>query len=323
MKTMERRKLTGTDLILSPICYGTATFGADLTGKKLDACINAFRDTGGNFFDTAHCYACWLPAGAGCSERALGDYMRRNGKGDLVIGTKGGHPSADGYRKTEHWLSPSRIEADIDDSLGRLGLDTLALYWLHRDDTRLPSGEIIETLNGEIRRGRIRYIAASNWRVERIAEANAYAAKHRLRGFVASQPEWNLAHKNTPNPDPRTDTTHGTTTRFLEAPDVAWHRESRLPVIPYTSTAGGYFATDGRKGRPSYDNPVSRHRLARARALARELDVTPGQIALAWLLNQPFPVFPIIGTHNPAHLRDAVEASHIRLTPEAMAALTQ
>ena len=321
---MKRRLIKGTDLIVSRLCYGTATFGADVRGKKVDACINAFRDAGGNFLDTAHCYAYWLPYGAaGCSECALGDYIRRNGKGDLVIGTKGGHTGAPGYRRTDHWLSASRVEADIDDSLGRLGLETLDLFWLHRDDTRVPAAAIVEMLNREIERGRIRHLGASNWRIGRIAEANDYAARHGLQGFVASQQEWNLASKNSPNPDPHKDASHGAEMLFLEESDVAWHRQSGLTVIPYTATACGYFATGGRKARAAYDNPVSRNRLARTQTLARELQATAGQIALAWLLNQRFPVFPIIGTHSLQHLREAVAAAGIRLTLKQMASLLE
>jgi aryl-alcohol dehydrogenase-like predicted oxidoreductase len=319
MQPMERRHLAGTDLNVSLICCGTMSFGADLCGKELDAHIARFRDAGGNFFDSAHCYAFWLPSGAGSSECALGQYIRRNGRGDLLIGTKGGHPGVPGYRRTEHWLSPERIEADVDDSLGRLGVDEIDLFWLHRDDTRLPAGEIIETLNLEIDHGRIRHLGASNWRTDRIADANAYAAAHGLRGFVASQPEWSLASKNTRNPDPLQDTSHGTAMLFLEDGDIAWHRQSRLPVIPYTPTAGGFFASGGRRNQAACDNPISRARLARACALAAEMNVSPGQIALAWLLCQEFPVFPISGTHNPGHLRENLGSVGICLTAEQTA----
>ena len=312
---MDRRPLPGTDLAVSPICYGTGSFGADVQAEQIDALLRLYRDAGGNFIDTAHCYAFWLPAGAGCSECALGAYMRRNGRGDLVVATKGGHPGAAGYRTVEHWLSPARIEADIDDSLGRLGLDTIDLYWLHRDETSRPVVEIIETLNSEVRRGRIRWLGASNWRPARIAAANAYAAAHGLRGFAASQPEWSLAKKNTANPDPATDTSNGAAMLFLEEPDQEWHRRSGLPVVAYTSTAGGYFASGGTRAKQAYDNPVSRGRMARATALAAEQGGTPGQIALAWLLHQSFPVFPILGTRDLNHLREDLGAAHVSLAP--------
>ncbi len=318
---LRRQLLDGTDLVVSPICYGAAAFGEALRGRELDVCIRTYRDAGGNFFDTAHCYSFWLPAGAGSSERALGEYIRRNGKGDLVIGTKGGHPPAHDYPRSDHWLAPSQIDADIDDSLARLGLETLDLYWLHRDDTRETVGEIIETLNAQMRRGRIRHIGASNWRTIRIAEANRYASAHGLRGFVASQPEWNLAYKNQRNPDPQTEQSHGAAMLFLEEPDVAWHQRSRLPVIPYSATAGGYFATCGQRAAAAYDNDITRARLACAQKIAKALGVATGQIALAWLLNQTFQVIPIIGATNLEHLREDLHAGSLHLDAQQIAAL--
>ena len=318
---MRRRLLPGTDLEVSALCYGTGGFGTQCRGDDLDRRIDAFRAAGGNFLDTAHCYAVWLPGGDGASERAIGDYVRRRGKGDLVIATKGGHPTMPGYRVTDAWLSPGRVAADIDDSLGRLGIETIDLYWLHRDDTRVPVADIVETLNAEVRRGRIRHLGASNWRASRIAEANAYAAAHGLRGFCASQPEWNLAHKNVSDAQ-RHDTT-GTAMLFLPAEDEAWHRRTGFPLIPYTSNAGGYFASAGSRASAAYDNPVSQARLARCRQLTEQLEATPGQIALAWLLAQEFPVFPIIGTLDLEHLRETLAAASLHLTPSQAAWLPQ
>jgi len=314
---MQRRRLPGTDLNVSALCYGTGGFGTALRDAELDLRIRAFRDAGGNFFDTAHCYAFWVAGGDGASERALGDYLRRNGRGDLVIGTKGGHISAPNYRQVENWLSPGRISADIDDSLARLGLDTLDFYWLHRDDTRLQPGEIIETLNAEIHRGRIRFLGASNWRAARIAAANDYATAHGLQGFAASQPEWNLARKNIPDAV-RNDTT-GTAALYLPDKDLEWHRQTGFPLVPYSSTACGYFGSGGVRAREAYDGALSQARLSHCRKLAAELNATPGQIALAWLLNQTFPVFPIIGTLTVEHLREAAGATAIRLTPQQVA----
>ena len=172
----------------------------------------------------------------------------------------------------------------------------------------MPVGEIIQTLNAEIARGRLRYIAASNWPVRRIQEANEFAKAHGLAGFVASQPQWNLAH---PNGDPPTVEP---SCKFLLAADVVWHASAKLPVIPYSSTAGGYFATDGQSNAGNFDNPVSRARLGRAKELAAQLGRTPNQIALAYLMNQEFPVIPIIGTTDVEHMKDAFGAVDVKLT---------
>ncbi|NQU09616.1 aldo/keto reductase, partial [bacterium] len=265
-------------------------------------------------FDTAHCYSFFEPGGTGASELALADYFRRRGGfGDAVIATKGGHPSAPGYRTVDRYLSPERLAADIDDSLGRLGIDCIDLYWLHRDDLRLEVGEIVEALNHEIKKGRIRYLGASNWTAARIDAANRYATTHGWRGFVGSQPEWCLAHPNADVRPPRL------LVHFFDDADARWHEQSQIPVVPYTSTAGGYFATGGQAAREGFDNPTSRARLARVEELAKQFGRPPSQIATAYLTSQPFPVIPILGTKRVDHLRDAMCSLEVKLTPEQVA----
>ena len=303
--TMLRHTIPDTDLEVSALCYGTAQWGHAVVGRHLDELVNAFRDAGGNFIDTAHCYACWTPEGAGVSERAVADYLRRNGgQGEMIVATKGGHPSWPGYRTVDRYMSAGRVEADIDDSLARLDRDCLDLYLLHRDDPRMEIGEIIEYLNVEVSRGRIRHFGASNWTSARIDEANAYAAAHKLQGFVISEPQWSLACRN-PVGDP--------TLQFLDEADHAWHSRSQMPIMPYASTAGGYFATRGQSRAEQFDNPTSRGRLLRAQCLAAELGCTPNQVALAYLKHQPFPAVPIIGTKDLRHLDDAIGALQVKL----------
>jgi len=161
---MTTRTLPGTTLRLSAFCYGTAELGATVCGAAADRLINAFRDAGGNFLDTAHVYACWTDAGAGSSERAIAAYFRRNGgRNQMIVATKGGHMPFASYVHSERYPSAAALADDI------------------RDDPRLPVAEIIETMNAEIRQGRIRYLGASNWQVARIAAANAYARARVLR----------------------------------------------------------------------------------------------------------------------------------------------
>jgi aryl-alcohol dehydrogenase-like predicted oxidoreductase len=274
----------------------------------MDRLYETFREAGGNFFDTAHCYCFWLPDGNGTSERTLGDVLRRHHDRDnVVIGTKGGHPAVEpGYPRPDAYLSPPVIASDIQESLERLGVEYIDLYFLHRDDLRVPVVEVIEMMNVEVKRGRIRYFGASNWLTTRIAEANAYADAHRLHGFVMSQPRWTLAH---PTPAPRPGF-------FLTEEDEAWHTRQQMPVVVYSPTACGYFASDGQRAGAAFDNPVSRARLQRVKDLAAQLAATPNQIALAWLLSQPFTVMPILGTSNLEHQADALGAATLQLTAE-------
>ncbi len=317
---MQMQTLGQTGLTLSSLCYGTMQFGQDMEPARRDRLMDAFRAAGGNFFDTAHCYCSWLPSGAGASERILGEYIkRRNCRDAVVIATKGAHPSIPGYRKVEQYMSAGRIAADIDDSLGRMQVDCIDLFWLHRDDPRVPVGEIIDMLNAEVARGRIRYYGGSNWTAERLEEANGYAEKHAVPGFAASQPRWNLAC-GAAEPEGAKRLEPGVLLALSEA-DAEWHGQSQLPVIPYAPTANGFFATGG--ARPeSCRTPRGLARLAAARQVAADIGATVNQVALAWLLHQPFPVFPILGTSDPDHLDDALGAVTVTLTPEQLCRLT-
>jgi aryl-alcohol dehydrogenase-like predicted oxidoreductase len=310
--TLPIRHLPGTDLRVSALCQGAVPFGMSVTGEEGDRLFGAFLDAGGNFFDTAHCYCCWLEGGDGVSERTLGEMVRRFGVRDrVVIATKGGHPDIPPvYVGREHYLSPEVVGRDLDGSLQRLGMDHVDLYYLHRDDARAPVGEVIDMLNAEIDRGKIRYLGCSNWPVARIAAANAYAAEHGLQGFAVSQPQFSLAKFNfEPGEDP--------TLRSLTGDDIAWHTETGLPAIAFSSTACGYFAGSTRENAVAqFDNPVSQSRRARARQLAAELGCTPHQAAIAYLTNQKFITIPILGTASVEHLREAVGATSIKLTEE-------
>ena len=296
---LRQHQLSDTDLQLSSFCCGLG----DLFARPLaesDALLDAFVEAGGNFFDSAHCYSFWLPGGNGLSEIGIGDYLRRRGLTDVVVATKGGHPSAPGYRSVENYLSPQRIGADIDDSLGRLQCDTIALYYLHRDDVRVPVGEIMDALNEEIGRGRLRALGASNWSVERIAAANSYARAHNLEPFVISQPRWSLA------------TAHNGASDLVDADDqVGWYQQNNFAVAPYSPTAHGFF--DGNET-AAYRSPQNVARRERAEQLARKYKATPGQIALAWLRGQGFSVFPIVGTSRVERLREALRADELQLT---------
>src|SRR4051794_1197909 len=140
---MKQHAIPRTQLTVSSLCLGTGSFGTGVKGAEMERLYALFREAGGNFFDTAHCYAFWIEGGLGASERGLGECIRRFGDREaVVIGTKGGHPdNGPSYRRSDRYLAPEVIAADVSDSLERLGVDTIDLYFLHRDDPRVPVGE--------------------------------------------------------------------------------------------------------------------------------------------------------------------------------------
>jgi aryl-alcohol dehydrogenase-like predicted oxidoreductase len=302
-----------TELTVSPIALGLGDFGTRVSGRASRRLLEAYLAQGGNFVDTAHCYSAWLPDGAGRSERELGRCLAELSCRDaLVVATKGGHPAfAPYYHRAEHYLAPEVVRADVDESLARLGIECIDLYYLHRDDARVPVGEVIDSLNEEIARGRVRYLGASNWSVARIEAANAYAAAEGRVGFCISEVHFSLAEPSWPMTD-------DPTVRHLTATDRAWHARSGLPVAAYSPTARGFMA-----GRPEveaeYAQPPNLARRERARELATQLGCTPTQVALAWLMHQPFPVVPITGTNDLAHLAEVVGASEVELSDQQVA----
>ncbi|GIV18762.1 MAG: aldo/keto reductase [Armatimonadota bacterium] len=309
---MQRVWIPDTSLNVSRLCLGTGVFGARIKGDNATQVVEEYLRLGGNFLDTAHCYAFWEPEGeAGCSERELGRILRDLGvREQVVLATKGAHPDGGPkYPRPARYLSPEVMTQDIAESLQRLQVDTIDLYYLHRDDSRVPVDEIVDALNEHIRAGHIRYLGASNWRTERIEQANRYAAQRGLQGFVISQVQWSLAAPNWQmGEDP--------TVRYVTPEDAEWYAQAGIPIAAYTSTAQGYFAGTSKGEEQFGHNPVNAARRERALQLAQQLGVTPTQVALAWLLHQKPLTIPIFMTGNLQHLRECMSAAEVRLTPE-------
>jgi aryl-alcohol dehydrogenase-like predicted oxidoreductase len=308
---MKRITLPNTNLVVSQLAYGTASYDGtfpDADGLKLFA---KYLESGGNFIDTAHCYCFWVPGGEGASERFVAKAVREFGRDGLVIATKGGHIGMNGYPRPDSFLDPVLVDKDFAESLERLGLPSVDIYYLHRDDPRVPAEEIIESLNDHVKAGRTRYLGASNWSVARTLTANAHAVRNGLQPFVVLQNQWSLAQ---PNPF---DITSPGAIRYIERSELEALEANQIPVVPFSPTANGYFATDGARG-GHYESPENRRRLLAVQALAAKHGATTNQIALAYLINQPFPVIPILGTLNLDHLEDAIGAPSIELTTDEL-----
>ena len=179
---------------VSEICLGADGFGSKLDRDTAFRMLDAFRDAGGNFVDTANIYARDFAEGYSRSERILGEYLASRGKDSLVIATKGAHPDP----KTMHTPRVTRecIEKDLDESLLSLGLDCIDIYYLHRDDPAMPIGEILEILDDFRKMGKIKRYAGSNYSVERVREASEYARTHGIPGFSFISNMWSPASQN-------------------------------------------------------------------------------------------------------------------------------
>lgn len=311
---MRSTPIPHTDLAPSTICLGSSNFGNGIAPADAFQLLDAYVGLGGNFIDTAAVYANWLPGETNSSEKTIGRWLARSGqRSRLVLATKGAHPELATMHISR--MSPAEIVDDLETSLGNLQTDWLDLYWLHRDDTARSVAEIIDTLHSQVVAGKIRYFGCSNWRVERIAAAQACAQQKGITGFVANQMRWSLAEI-----DPAA--VGDPTTVAMDGETLAYHRRTGLAAIPYSSQAGGYFQklAEGREIRPGqqkvYGRPENRERLVRLQSLSAQSGYSISQLVLGYLINQPFATIPIVGCRTVAQVEDSMSAGDVRLTAE-------
>lgn len=288
-------RLPGTELEVSRICLGGNRFGATLDQDASFALLDDFFDAGGNFIDTAKVYADWMPdIERSTSEKTIGRWLASRGLLDRVtVATKGGHPILD---DPEHRrLDSASLREDAERSRDNLGVQAVAIFYLHRDDPNRPVTEILASLEDMRRDGLIRHYAASNWSAARLAAASRAATQHGWQGFIANQPEWSLATRNP-----------GSAAADLIAMDrdmFAWHQEHSIVAIPYSSQARGYFdkVASGRLDEgtaEAYDDDRNRALADRLTEVATNTGATPTQIMLALMMKAPFPVIPVVGCHS-------------------------
>jgi aryl-alcohol dehydrogenase-like predicted oxidoreductase len=309
--------LPGTDLAVSRIALGSSAIGTEVSRPDSFAILDAFVEAGGTFVDTAHVYANWAPGEKHRSEKTIGAWLKATGLRDrIVLATKGGHP--DPATPMVSRLSPAEIVGDLDSSLECLGVERVDLYWLHRDQPSRPVGEMLDALHEQVLLGKIRYIGCSNWRPARIREAQAYAAKHGITPFVASQIHWSLA---VPNPGV-VEWDHAA----MDDEAAAFYASAGLAVVGFTSQARGFFTKAGEGGmaslrpelRSAFWNPANLARLRRARELASQLGTTVTAVVLAYIASHAFVGIPIIGPVTLEQARDSLRDCDLTLTPEML-----
>ncbi|SHF26435.1 Predicted oxidoreductase [Seinonella peptonophila] len=270
--------------------------------------LDRFIELGGTTFDTAFHYR--------HSEKALGKWIEsRNIRDQVTILTKGCHPTRE--FPTQPRVNPQAIYEDLMGSLERLQTDYVDLYALHRDDPTVPVGELLEALNQWIEKGTIRAIGASNWKLDRIIEANQYAAQHQLIPFTFTSPNLSLAKCNRPRWEGCVS---------ADQTMIQWHKQNQVPLLSWSSQAGGFFSGrftpedhSNQEMVEVYYNDDNWERFARAKQLAEQKQVTPIQIALAYVLNQPFATAALIGPENADELISSFEGAQLKLTEKEVA----
>lgn len=296
---------------MSPLCLGGNPFGWTADARTSFAVLDAYAEAGGNFIDTADRYTFHLPGNSGGeSETIIGRWLRSRGCRDrMVIATKvGALPGLDN-------LAPETIRRAAEDSLRRLGVDHIDLYFAHVDDPGTPLAETLAAFDALVRAGTVRYIAASNFTPDRLAESLGTSAREGFAAYVALQAEYNLVQREGYE-------------RSL-APIVAG---TGLACLPYVALARGFLTGKYRPGGPEVDSPRAGqarvHLSGTGPAVLAALDevaaahrTTLAAVALAWLAAQPTVATPIAGARNPTQLTELLPFLSLRLTGDELALL--
>ena len=315
---MEFTNLGKTGLKVSRICLGMMTYGSTqwrrwvLDEEESRPFIQRALELGINFFDTADVYS------LGRSEEILGkavrDFARRE---EVVVATKVYFPMGEG--PNQRGLSRVHIFNAIDASLRRLGMDYVDLYQIHRWDPETPIEETLEALHDVVKSGKARYIGASSMYAWQFARCLYLADLHGWTRFVSMQNHYNLVY------------------REEEREMIPLCRAEGVGIIPWSPLARGFLA--GNRSREEWGSTTRAKTddfaqsmyfqdtdfevVARVVEFAGRRGVSPAQVALAWLLQQPGVTAPIVGASKMNHLEEAIAALEIELSEEEIASLQE
>lgn len=316
---MEYVKLGKTGLDVSPICLGCMSFGSAegwvhnpwaLSEEDSRTIIRRALELGVNFFDTANVYA------KGVSEEILGRAIRDFADRDrVVVATKVRGRMHDG--PNGEGLSRKAILSQIDKSLQRLGMDYVDLYIIHRWDYNTPIEETMAALHEVVASGKARYIGASAMYAWQFQRALHVAEKNGWTRFVSMQNHYNLIY------------------REEEREMMPLCAAEGVASTPYSPLASGRLARNLAESTTRYEaDPIAKGKydataeadrqvIERVAEIAAQRGVLMAHVSLAWMLQKPPVVAPVIGATKLSHLEAAVDSLAVKLTAEEMAFLEE
>ena len=271
------------------------------------AMFDHFFSQGGNVFDTAYIY------NEGKSDLYLGSWIDARGlREEVVVLGKGAHTPD---------CTPDKIRPQLDETLSRMSASYLDIYCLHRDNEDLPVEGFIDTLNELKDEGLVSVFGASNWSLKRFKEANDYALSTGKEPFTVLSNNFSLAHMNNPVWPGCFSCSEDDYLKYLT--------DNQISIFPWSSQARGFFldtqeftglahvADPNREEQDRvWGSADNLERRKRCYDLAAEKDVDPIQMALAFVLNQDFPSFPLIGPRNFFETESSLQATQIEVSSE-------
>jgi len=301
---IKKSNLTGIEKELSRLVFGCDN---QSDSNHAFAMFDHFYLSGGNVFDTAYIY------NNGKSDGYLGRWVNSRGlREEVVVLGKGAH-TPDCY--------PGKIRPQLEESLERMGSDYLDIYCLHRDNLDVPVSEFIDALSELKDEGLINVFGGSNWSLPRFKEAIDYANKNNKTPFSMLSNNFSLARMLEP--------VWPGCFSCSEEDYKAYLEENQIAIFPWSSQARGFFlesqefqglqhVADPNKGEQDrvWANKDNLERRRRCFQMAQEKGLEPIQVSLAFVLNQPFPTFPLIGARNLFETESSLQALDLDLSLE-------
>lgn len=301
-----------TELDVFGLCLGGNVFGWTANRDESFAVLDAYSAAGGNFVDTADVYMAGAPGNSGGeSETIIGEWLaaRPGKREEMVIATKVGKLA--GLKD----LRAETIRTAADNSLKRLGVEAIDLYYAHFDDEETPLAETLGAFGELIEAGKVRHIAASNYSGARLIEALEIAEREDLPRYVALQPHYNLMERDYENDQ----------MAVCEREDIA--------CFPFYALAKGFLTGKYRPGGEAVDSPRAEgagqyldergeRMLAALDHIAATHGVQPAAVAVAWLREQRTVLAPIASARNEDQLKPLIASANLDLSSDELARLT-
>ncbi|MBT1157154.1 aldo/keto reductase [Aminobacter anthyllidis] len=308
---MEKRKLGRTGLKISPLVLGGNVFGWTIDRKVSFDVLDAFFDHGFNAIDTADVYTAWVPGNKGGeSESIIGAWLKARplARDKIVIFTKVGS-GTDGASRTRG-LSESWISKAVEQSLKRLGVEAIDVYFSHWPDPLTPHDETLSAYAKLIEAGKVKAIGASNFNAVQLATALGAARTQGLPAYQVLQPEYNLYSH---------ETFDGALRDLSIAEDIG--------VVNYYGLAGGFLSGKYRSledcGKSARGARMTRYFTSRGWAVLDALDAiganhhaTPAEVSLAWLMARKGVTAPIASATSVKQVESFSKAAGIVLSPD-------
>lgn len=324
---MDFRYIGNSGLRVSPICMGTMSFGSWSDKKESFRILDTAFDRGINFFDTAEVYP--VPPTeelAGLTEEIFGQWIKSRNRDSLIIATKVAGAASGWFvppiRSGLTAIDRHHIEAAVEGSLQRLGVDYIDLYQVHWPDTVVPIEESMLALDRLVESGKVRYLGTSNENAYGLTKANTVADYEGLARFQSIQNNFSLLNR-----------------RFFDELANVCRRE-QVSLLPYSPIGGGvlsgkynqkdmphncrfgdYYHDNNPRQKAMASRFVNEKTLAATAKylkIAQEAGLSPVTLATAWSMNFDFVASTIIGARTAAQLTDSLAALDIKLSDDVM-----